>query len=140
MSIRVWEFLRRPLQDFAMYREKTGTNHQNRERTRTEVMCAKHPNSSSLVLFIFPSLIFSSIYTTFTVTEVPTLIFVLFRFPFFLLFAIVPTGKLLVDFGEVISNCSSNSRVCCQTVFSTKNRSQQKIAGALRTNNSSLSE
>ena len=50
--------------------------------------------------------------------------------------------KLLVDLGVII-NCSSDSNVCCQTVFfqfQQKNTNKQKIARVLRTNNSSLSE
>ena len=57
------------------------------------------PTSSFLILLLFPSLIISSISPTFTVTEVPTLIFVLSRFASFLFFVVVPTGKLLVDLG-----------------------------------------
>ena len=74
--------------------EKTGTNHQKRERTRTEVMGAKSykPTSFVLILLLFPSLIF-------TVIEVPTPIFVLSRFASYILFILVPTGKLLVDLG-----------------------------------------
>ena len=103
-------------------------------------MCAKQSTRSFLVLLLFPSLIFSPISPAFTLIEVPTPIFFLSHFASFLLFVIVPTGKLLVDLGEVIGDCGSNSRVCCQTVFSfpTKNKSQQKTAQALRTKNSSL--
>ena len=55
------------------------------------------PTSFFLLLLLFSSLIFSSIFLTFDVTEVNTPIFVLSGFASFLLFIIVPTGKLLVD-------------------------------------------
>ena len=60
--------------------DKKGTNHQKLEMMRMEVMGAKYYNltSSFLIHLLFPSLIFSSISPNFTVTEVPTLIFVLF--------------------------------------------------------------
>ena len=57
------------------------------------------PTISFLVLLIFPSLIFSSISLTFTVTEIPTPIFILSLFASSLAFVIVPTGKLLGDLG-----------------------------------------
>ena len=82
---------------------------------------------SFLVLLLFPSLILLSIYPTFTVTEVPTPIFILSRFSSFLVFLIVPKGKLLVDLGGgFIINCGSNSKVFCQTVFFNSNKKIQK--------------
>ena len=80
-------------------------------------MCAKQPTISFLVLLPFPSLIFSLISPSFTVTEVPTLIFVLSLFSWFLFFIIVPTWKLFVDLGGVIGDCASDLRVWCQIVF-----------------------
>ena len=105
-------------------------------------MCAKQPTSYLLILLIYPSLIFSSISPTFFVTEFPTPIFFLSCFSLFLLFISVPTGKLLVNLGGVLSNCGSDYRECCQTVFSipSKDRSPKQITQAVRTNNSSLSE
>ena len=47
----------------------------------------------------FPSLIFSLISPTFTVTEVPTPIFILSCFASFLLFVFFSTAELLVDLG-----------------------------------------
>ena len=117
LSIRIWEFLMRFQQDFTICRENTGTNHQNREMKKTEAMCAKQRTGYLLILLIYPSLIFSSISPTFFVTEFPTQIFVLSCFSYFLLFVSVPKGKLLVNLGGVLSNCGSDSRVCCQTVF-----------------------
>ena len=76
-------------------------------------------------------------------TELPTPIFKLSQFYSFLIFVIVPTGKLLVELGVgVISNCGRKYRVCCKTVLKTptKNISQQKTAWALRINNASLSK
>ena len=52
---------------------------------------------SSLIFMLPPSLVLSSIYPTFTVTEVLTPNFVLSRFDSFLLFIIFLTGKILVD-------------------------------------------
>ena len=52
-------------------------------------------------------------------------------------------GNIFFELGVgVISDCVSDSRVCCQTVFSipTKNTNKQKIARALRTNNPSFNE
>ena len=101
------------------------------------------PTSSFLILLLFSSLIFSLISPTFNATEVPTPIFVLSCFASFILFVIVPTGKLLVDLGDgsywqlwlrfeiVLSNHFS---------IPTKDTNNQKIARALRTNNSFLSE
>ena len=78
-----------------------------------------------------------------SVTEVPTPIFGLSCFAYFLLFVIVPTWKLLVDLGVgAIGDFCSDSRVCCQIFFFNSNKKQKptKNCLALRRNNSSLSE
>ena len=96
-------------------------------------MCDKQSTRSFLILLHFPSLIFSSIYPTFTVTKFLTPIFFLCRLSSFLLFVIVPTGKLVVDLGGVIRD---------QTVFQFQQKieSIKKLPRALRTNNYSLRE
>ena len=81
--------------------DNTGTNHQKWESTRMEAICAKwyKPNSSFLILLIFPSLIFSWISPNFNVIEIPTPIFILSRFSSFLILLIVQASHLLVDLG-----------------------------------------
>ena len=101
------------------------------------------PTSSFLILLLFSSLIFSLISLTFNATEVPTPIFVLSCFASFLFFVIVPTGKLLVDLGnESDWQLWLRFEIVLSNRFSipTKNTNKQKIARALRTNNSFLGE
>ena len=87
-----------------------------RGRKRCVIKSQPAPHSS---LYFLPSLIFSLISPNFTVTEVPTLIFVLSFFAFFLVFVIVPTGKLLVDLGIVISDCGRRAELFLEAIIYT---------------------
>ena len=102
-SIRARGFLRRLLQGFTICTPQrrqalTTKSEKGWGQKRYGLNNTSQPAPSSSIYF-FPSLIFSSISPTSTVTEVPTPIFVLSRFASLPLFVIFTTGKLFVDLG-----------------------------------------
>ena len=97
-------------------------------RHRNTMLDCVHVPRSFLILMIFPSLIFSSISPTCTVTKVPTKIFVL-SLSKLLSLVIVPTVIILVYLGGrggVIRDCGSDYLLFFQ------------ITRVLRSNNSSI--
>ena len=147
LTMRVWDFLRRPLREFTIctpwrIQALTTKSEKRRGQEKYVLNTTIQPDpSSSFCLFppwssyqyLWPSLWQKSPPQSTACPDLPP----------------SSSSQLcqqviywLTWGARVISDCGSDSIVFCQTVFfiPTKNRSQQKIAQALRTNNSSLSE
>ena len=96
----------------------------------------RHPTTSFLILILLPSLLFSSISTTFAFTTEPTPISVLIRFFSFIHLLIVTTGDLIVYFewGNCLVISVTNSKCgydfLCKKGIPTKKINQKKKPGS----------